>query len=77
VTVGDDFFDPSNIQVSPGATVTWSWPSGVSIHNVTFSGDNSGDKGPGGSFSKAFPTAGTFSYQCTLHAVMTGTVLVK
>src|ERR1043166_314032 len=44
VTIGDDFFDPANIQVSPGATVTWTWPSGVQVHNVTFSDQASGNK---------------------------------
>jgi plastocyanin len=77
VTIGNDFFDPANIQVSPGATVTWTWPSGVAVHNVTFADVTSGDKGPGSSFSKSFPTAGTFTYSCTIHGGMSGTVLVK
>ncbi len=77
VTVGDNFFDPANIQVTPGTTVTWSWPSGVSTHNVTFNDASSGDKAAGGVFTKNFPTAGTFNYQCTLHGGMSGTVLVK
>jgi len=77
VTIGDDFFDPANIQVSPGASVTWTWPSGVRTHNVTFADVSSGDKNPGGSFTKAFPIAGTFTYTCTLHAGMNGSVLVK
>jgi plastocyanin len=77
VTVGDNFFDPANIQITPGTTVTWSWPSGTSTHNVTFQDANSGDKGANSSYSKTFPTAGTFSYQCTLHGGMSGSVLVK
>lgn len=77
VTLGNDFFSPASIQVSPGATVTWNWPSDVVTHNVTFSDVSSGDQGPGASFSKTFPTAGTFSYHCTIHSGMNGTVLVQ
>jgi plastocyanin len=77
VSVGDDFFDPANIQVSPGANVTWTFPTGIQTHNVTFSDAASGDKSPGSSFTKAFPTAGTFTYNCTLHPGMNGSVLVK
>ena len=75
VSVSDNQFDPVNIQVAPGSTVTWTWVSNASLHNVTFSDGGSGDKI--GSFSKSFPTAGTFSYTCTLHGGMNGTVLVK
>lgn len=78
VNIGDDFFSPGSIQVAPGTTVTWTWPSGVSIHNVTFTdGNSSGDKGPGGSYSRTFNTEGTFNYLCTLHGGMNGSVLVK
>src|SRR5437763_1576267 len=72
VTIGDDFFDPANIQVSPGATVTWTWSSDVRVHNVTFSDVTSGDKNPASTFAKSFPTAVTFTYHCTLHPGMSG-----
>lgn len=79
VTVDNDFFSPSAIQVPPGTTVTWSWAQGAAIHNVTFGdGVGSGNKsGSGASFSRTFPTAGTFTYSCTLHGGMNGSVLVK
>lgn len=78
VTLGNNFFNPANIQVSPGTTVTWSWPSGSDIHNVTFQdGTHSPDQGPGTTFTRTFNTAGTFNYQCTLHGGMSGSVLVK
>jgi len=77
VSIEDDFFNPANIQVSPGQTVTWTWSTSTT-HNVTFSDSGSGDKGGENvTFSKTFPTAGTFNYNCTLHGGMTGTVLVK
>ena len=35
VNVVDDAFDPPDIQVTSGATVTWTW-TGSNSHNVTF-----------------------------------------
>jgi plastocyanin len=78
VGVGDDFFTPNNIQVSPGATVTWTWASTAALHNVTFAdGVASATLAGGSSYSRTFSTAGTFSYVCTLHGGMTGSVVVK
>jgi plastocyanin len=78
VTIGDNVFTPASIVVSPGTQVTWTWPSGVAVHNVTFSdGTNSGDKPAGSTYSRTFSTAGTFNYTCTLHAGMNGTVKVQ
>jgi len=34
-------------------------------------------QGTGASYSRTFNTAGTFSYTCTLHGGMNGSVLVK
>jgi plastocyanin len=77
VTVSDNQFAPSSITVAPGTIVTWTWSEGSSVHNVTFSDGASGDKGAGATYQKTFPTAGTFSYQCTIHAGMSGTVRVQ
>lgn len=77
VTIGDDFFTPANITVSPGTTVTWTWGTGTT-HNVTFDdGSTSGDKSNGATFSRTFQLAGTFNYHCTLHLGMNGTVKVQ
>jgi plastocyanin len=78
VGVSDDFFSPSSIQVSPGTTVTWTWASTAALHNVTFGdGVASATVGANATYSRTFATAGTFSYLCTLHGGMTGSVLVK
>ena len=76
VTVNDNFFTPTAVQVGIGTTVTWTWASGASLHNVTFSDANSGDKSSG-TFSKTFNAAGTFTYRCTLHSGMDGSVIVQ
>jgi plastocyanin len=78
VAVSDNQFSPAAIQVSTGATVTWNWAPGSSLHNVTFpSGTSSANLGAGTTFTRTFTTAGTFTYQCTLHPGMTGTVKVQ
>jgi plastocyanin len=78
VTVSDNFYAPINAQVSVGTTVTWSWTSGASAHNVTFSdGQTSGDKTGGATYSRTFNAAGTFNYHCTLHPGMDGSVVVQ
>jgi len=78
VSVSDNFFSPINAQVAIGSTVTWTWSSGASAHNVTFGdGSTSGDKGGGATFSRTFNAAGTFSYHCTLHPGMDGSVIVQ
>jgi plastocyanin len=78
VTLQNTAFNPANIQVSPGTVVTWTNNDNIA-HNVTFAG-SVGDTGNFSSGSKTLtmPTvAGTYSYQCTIHAGMNGTVLVK
>jgi plastocyanin len=78
VGVGDDFYNPANIQVSVGTTVTWTWAATAATHNVTFAdGVASGDKGAGANYTRTFSTAGTYNYHCTLHSVMTGSVIVQ
>jgi len=81
VTVGDggNIFTPPDIQVSPGALVTWTWSSNRT-HNVTFADNSitdSGDQG-GGTYATTMPTTtGTYGYQCTIHSGMDGSVLVQ
>ena len=76
VTVGNNNFSPACTTVTPGTTVTWTWASGGVAHNVTFgSGPSSGDQGSG-TFERAFPTAGTFPYSCTLHGGMNAEIRV-
>jgi plastocyanin len=61
-----------------GTTVTWVNTDSVS-HTSTSDGTawNSGIVSPGGRFSFAFQTAGTFSYHCAIHPGMVGTVVVR
>ena len=72
-------FDPGSVSITRGGSVTWS-NNGVATHNVTFSTktgapSNIPDHGSATN-SRTFSTAGAFSYQCTNHAGMAGTVTV-
>jgi plastocyanin len=70
-------FAPGNVTIAIGGTVTWT-NHDITAHTTTnLSGLWNGSLGPGASFSRAFPTAGTFEYKCTLHPTMSGSVTVK
>jgi plastocyanin len=82
VRMEDNFFDPANITVEPGTTVTWV-QSGNNPHTTT-SYDGLWDSGllPGGSgqtFSFTFEEPGTYDYFCIPHEDlgMVGTVTVS
>lgn len=79
VTMQGSAFAPKAIRVSPSATVTWTNSDNID-HNATFGGTLSLNTGnfATGSKSLVMPaTPGTYSYSCTLHAGMTGTVQVQ
>jgi plastocyanin len=77
VTMGDFFFSAASVTVNVGDTVTWH-NSGQAPHTAT-ADDGSFDTGTvnsGGSASHTFNSPGTFSYICTIHPNMKGTVRV-
>jgi plastocyanin len=82
VSMEDNFFDPAQITVEPGTTVTWV-QNGDNGHTTT-SYDGLWDSGmlPGGSgqtFSFTFDDPGTYDYYCIPHEDlgMVGTVTVS
>ncbi len=76
-----DSFDPASLTVAVGTTVSFTFES--TQHNVTFNAAANGRPAdiPGlnsnTTITRQFNTAGTFAYQCTIHAGMTGTVIVQ
>ena len=76
--LGNRAYAPDPLNVAVGTTVTWTNTDSVS-HTSTSSatGWNSGIVGPGGQFSFAFQTAGSFPYHCAIHPGMVGTVVVR
>jgi plastocyanin len=80
VNVQNFAFDPPNITVAPGATVTWV-NNDQAPHTVTATDPagafDSGTLQPGQSFSFTFTQPGTtYAYYCAIHPSMTGTVTV-
>ena len=89
VDVGNVFFrsghnsstNPAVDTVAVGGTVTWTWTQ-AGTHGVRFddpSIPSSADLAASGSvFSTSFATAGTFTYDCSIHGpAMAGTIVVK
>ena len=71
-------FTPATITVKVGTTVTWTNKDTVR-HTVTSDKGlfDSGLFGKGESFSFTFTEAGTYTYHCTPHPNMKGTIIVE
>jgi plastocyanin len=72
-------FNPAEVSVPVGGTVTWTNNDDVG-HDVTGDDFSSGDPGgmsSGDTFEQTFDEAGTFDYVCTVHPGMEGTVQVE
>jgi plastocyanin len=77
VTIVDFAFDPPELAVAAGTTVTWTnedWAP----HTVTASGGefDSGRIDTDGTFSQTFEEPGEYGYFCAFHPGMTGSVAV-
>jgi plastocyanin len=75
----ESVFTPATVDVGTGGSVTWTF--GSLAHNVTFRGTVGAPANipatTSASASRTFNTPGTFNYDCTLHAGMTGVVNVR
>lgn len=75
-------FNPAELRVSVGTTVTWTNQDSV-LHTVTsgLRGNPTGlfdaSVGPGGTFSFTFNEPGTFEYFCIPHPGMDATIIVE
>jgi plastocyanin len=69
-------FSPSTLTVGTGDTVAWT-NNGAQPHDVTGSGLASGTLQPGQGYSHTFTSPGTYSYICSIHPFMKGTVTVQ
>jgi plastocyanin len=82
VSIQDFFFDPDQLTVAPGTTVTWV-NEGEAPHTVTSTDGKELDSAtlqPGDTYSFTFKDddAGeTYAYQCTIHPEMTASVTVS
>jgi plastocyanin len=73
-------FKPQSVTVKAGTAVTWTMQDSGTTHTVT-ANDGSFDSkelsSVGKTFSFTFAKAGTFTYKCSIHNSMTGTVVVQ
>ena len=81
VAISGYAFSPSSVAFpgSNGVTVTWTNHDGVA-HTVTDGSlaFDSGSIAPGASFQFTFPsTVMTYSYHCSIHPTMTGSIVVQ
>jgi amicyanin len=78
VEIADFAFEPAELTITAGETVTWTNLDGVA-HTATAT-DGSWDTGlldEGESGSITFTTPGTYDYRCTPHPSMTGRIVVE
>lgn len=74
VSVNDFDFSPNSIQIEPGTTVTWTW-TGKEDHDVNGDGLESPVQKTG-TYQYTFEKPGQYDYECTLHPIMRGRVIV-
>jgi plastocyanin len=76
VGIKDFKFDPAEVQVPVGGSVVWT-NNDAQQHTATSSGNfDAGAIQPGTSATVQFTTAGSFTYICSFHPFMMGTVVV-
>jgi plastocyanin len=78
VSLIDESYQPPDLEIAVGATVTWQNIDGDEDHTVTSSDGlfNSGVLAGGSAFEHTFDAPGTFSYFCAIHPEMLGTITV-
>jgi len=77
--MGDNFFDPADLSVTAGTTVTWINQGNSSQGHTATSLDGLFDSGTlrnGESFSFTFDEPGDYAYKCTNHRDMEGVIHV-
>ncbi|MCJ0906414.1 plastocyanin/azurin family copper-binding protein [Rhodococcus sp. ARC_M6] len=74
-------YTPASVTIQKGQTVEWKFNDGGLPHDVVGNGALEGklksELLTEGTFSYTFDDAGTFTYHCTPHPMMVGTVIVQ
>lgn len=78
VTIFDNGYTPATMTITPGSTVTWV-NTGSLPHTATDTARrfDSGILMSGNTYTRTFPSEGTFNYICTIHPEMTATITVS
>ena len=79
IHIADNSFTPASVSVPVNTIVRWSW-EGANTHNVTFDAATGVPAGIGnntsGTVDRTPGTTGTFTYRCTNHPGMNGSLTV-
>jgi plastocyanin len=78
----DNEFDPESARTKVGGDVVWEFPADNNRNHTSTDSTglalwNSGTKAPGTTFTYDADVAGLFTYRCTIHSGMNGTLGVK
>jgi plastocyanin len=78
VTIHNFAFSPARLVVSPGARIVWT-NQDSDPHTVDSTKNLWASEAldTGNQFARVFKTAGAFSYYCSIHPYMHGTIIVK
>jgi plastocyanin len=81
ITIKNFAFNPSSLTVKTGTVVTWVNNDGVTHTIVSDTGSpvpfSSDSLSPGASYTVTFTQAGTYTYHCSIHPSMKGTIIVQ
>jgi amicyanin len=77
VKIGNFTFNPPQVMVKAGATVTWTNDDDIPHTVVAPPNVRSKPLDSDQKFSFTFTTPGTYKYFCSLHPHMTGTIVVQ
>ena len=81
ISIDNFTFSPQSLTVAPGTTVTWinrdDMPHTVKSTDANMPKFKSGTLDTDDKFTFTFTDEGTFKYFCTVHAHMTGEIIVK
>jgi amicyanin len=78
VVIREFAFEPPELSVAVGSTVTWTNEDGTThtVRDSTGAAIDSPNLGQGDTYTATFEEPGTYEYICTIHTSMTGTVTV-
>jgi plastocyanin len=82
ITIQNFAFGPASVTIPVGSTVTWTNQESGVDHTTTSDASStvawdSRNLAPGASYSVTFIQTGTFTYHCSIHPFMTGTIIVQ
>lgn len=77
------YYSPNLVHIKTGTPISWKNPT-ADLHTITHDGCQSGERcafdsgplGPNGTFKVAHLPPGHYSYHCSFHPIMQGTLVV-